>query len=371
MAVAQLDITTGSNVPALGSPGRRQDTLLFMLWGVFWVLMLGVALRDYLQGGGRDWWKPVLWEGSAMVFATLLLLVQRGASVRLEPLIAHPWRWFGAQLKWLPLAGILMISLFYATRHGVYALLGERYAHESWLLVFPYEGAKFALFACLWLGVIFSLDSHAHWQHQQQRLLVLQRSLSEARLAQLSAQLRPHFFFNALNTISALMHVDVARADRLLATLGELLRASLQSTPQELVPLRRELHLLGLYAQVMAERFADRVTLEWDIEPATQDAAVPALLLQPLLENAFRHGVERCSGTARICIGARIDGRRLVLVVANTGSRLSEPLREGIGLRNCRERLTELYGVDAQLHLTVAAGDVTARVLLPLRIPAP
>jgi LytS/YehU family sensor histidine kinase len=290
--------------------------------------------------------------------------MQRRASPRLTPLLGRPWAWFGAQLKWAPLASLFFTASIYAIRHAVYGALGLVYTHDPWFDLLVYESAKFAIFACLWLGVIFSVDSHAHWQAQRERLLVLQQSLSQARLAQLSAQLRPHFFFNALNTISALMHVDVARADRLLATLGELLRESLRSAPEQLLPLRRELHLLGLYSQVMVERFADRVTIEWHIEAAAQEAMVPALLLQPLLENAFKHGVETNRGPVRIRIAADLVGDELRLVVANTGDLLGAT-QEGIGLRNCRERLNELYGGSAELRLVAEAGEVRAGVRLP------
>lgn len=345
--------------------GQPHDRLLWLLWIAFCVIMIGVAVRDYARGGGRQWWQPVLWEGSALACSTVVLGVQRWASPRFATLIGTPWRWFAVQLEWAPLVGVLLIASFYAIRHTIYAALGLHYTHEPWLQVFAYELAKFAMFCCLWLGVIFSLDSHAHWQAQHARLLTLQRSLSEARLAQLSAQLRPHFFFNALNTISALIHVDVARADRLLATLGELLRESLVSAPQQLVTLRRELQLLRLYAQVMSERFSDRVTIEWHIDESVYDTPVPALLLQPLLENAFRHGVERNVHPTRIRIEARADGRTLELSVANDGI-LTTERGDGIGLRNSRDRLAEIYRGEAELQFVANTGEVIVRVRLPL-----
>lgn len=341
--------------------------LMFLLWGLFSALMIGVAVRDYLREGGDAWWQPVLWEGSSMLVGGLLLLVRGRARRLYAPHLAQPWRWFLHHLKWLPLAALVFIAAVFAMRHAVYGLLGLTYHHDPLLLLLPYEAAKFGMFACLWLGVIFSLDSHAHWQAQQQRLLVLQKALAEAQLAQLSAQLHPHFLFNALNTISALMHLDVARADRLLASLGDLLRASLQSSPQEQIPLRRELQLLELYAQVMAERFADRVQLEWQIDPSTMQVAVPALLLQPLLENAFKHGVERARAVVRIRIRARRDGVRLLLSVSNTGTDLPDAAPEGVGLRNCRERLAAFHGPDASLRITGNSGEVEARVLIPWR----
>jgi two-component system, LytTR family, sensor kinase len=198
MAVTHDDVQTRE---ASGSerPSRHPSAVLYLLWGFFCALMIIVALRDYFRGGGRRWWEPVLWEGSSMLFATGLLIAQQRGGRKYSVYVGEPARWFGHHLKWL--------------------LLGETYRHESWAFVFPYEAIKLGLFACLWLGVIFSFDSYARVQEQQRRVLMMQRSLSEARLSQLSAQLRPHFFFNVLNTISALMHLDVARADRLLTRL--------------------------------------------------------------------------------------------------------------------------------------------------------
>lgn len=341
-----------------------RDPLLFLLWSVFCLVMVGVALRDYARGGGHDWWKPLLWEGSSMMYATAIFGFQRWKSASFVPLLGRPWRWFFAHLKWTPLVAAMFIAAVYATRHAGYALVGLHYTHDPWFNVFVYEAAKFEMFACLWLGVVFSVDSHSHWQAQRERMLLLEQSLSQAKLAQLSAQLRPHFFFNALNTISALMHVDVARADRLLATLGELLRESLHSAPEQLVPLHRELHLLALYAEVMAERFADRVTLEWRIEEGAREVLVPALLIQPLLENAFKHGVEKSSSPVRIRIEATLRGDVLELCVCNTGA-LTGEVAAGIGLRNCRERLSELYGGAARLELAMRADEVSTMVTVP------
>jgi signal transduction histidine kinase len=353
-----------ASVPGSRSPSPR--AALYLLWALFCTLMIIVALRDYFQSGGRRWWEPVLWEGSSMLFGTALVIVQQRARGKYAAYVGEPVRWFGHQLKWLPLIVFLFVVLVYGARHGVYALLGDTYRHESWAFVFPYEAIKVGLFVCLWLGVIFSFESYEHVQEQQRRVLTMQRSLAEARLAQLAAQLRPHFFFNVLNTISALMHLDVARADRLLNRLGDLLRGSLEMTARELVPLQEELRLLTLYAEIMLERFADRATLQWEIEEAALTAPVPVLLLQPLLENAFKHGVERTRIRVRVEVAARREAENLVLVVRNTGS-LSESFREGIGLRNCRERLQVIYGDAAVLRLAENAGNVEASIMLPWR----
>jgi hypothetical protein len=331
------------------------------------LLMMAVAVQDYLHDEGRRLWQPVLWEGTSLAMATFWIVLQRRNRQRYAAYLDQPLLWIAQHLKWLPLVILTFIPAVYAVRHGVYALLGLTYTHEPWSEVVVYESLKLVLFCGLWLGIIFAFDAFAQAQEQRQRLFALQKSLAEAQLAQLKAQLRPHFFFNALNTISALMHVDVPRADRLLTRLADLLRATLQWSDKEITSLRDEIRMLELYAQIMQERFADRVTLTWNVDNAALPGAIPALLLQPLLENAFKHGVERSRDAVRIEIEARREGDRLRIAVRNSGSVLSAERSEGVGLRNCRERLSVLYGDDAQLQLTQLPDTVEASVTLPWR----
>jgi two-component sensor histidine kinase len=354
------------------APGARYSSgALYALFALFSVIMIVVAVRDYYRGGGVSLWKPVLWEGSSMAFATGLLALQRTVGRRkYDRWLGEPLKWFGHHLQWFPLWLVAFLIVVYGARSGVYRLFGETYQHDAWMALVPYEAAKLLLFSGLWLGVIFAFDSFARWHAQQRHLLELQRALAESRLAILSSQLRPHFLFNALNTISALMHLDVERADRLLARLGELLRASLQSDGRDLVPLAEDLRLLELYVQIMLERFADRVTVEWRIEEAALHIAVPALLLQPLVENSFKYAVERGREKVRIEIEARCTDEALVLLVRNTGSSLAQDWREGVGLRNSRERLQVLYGAAAVARLSETTAGVEAVVSLPRRWPA-
>lgn len=348
---------------AMTSPGR----MLFWLWAAFWLIMMLVAVQDSLHDPYIVGWEPLLWEGSSCVGATLWLIWERRNKQRFAPYLDQPLQWFGRHLVWLPLLIVTFIGFAYGVRHAVYALLGDAYTHESWLFVFGYESLKLLLYSGLWLGIIFGFDSFEQWQAQRRHLLELQKSLAESQLSQLKAQLRPHFFFNTLNTISALMHVDVERADRMLARLGDLLRVSLQINDREMTTLREELRTLELFAQIMQERFADRVALDWKIDPDMLDAQVPMLLLQPMLENAFKHGVERSIGPVNIGVAARREGDSAVLEVCNTGSTLSAEHREGVGLRNCRARLKVIYGDRATLQLMNDGDAVLAKVTLPER----
>lgn len=349
------------SLSAVASPQR----VLYIIWALFWLIMAMVAFQEQLRNPYVRWWEPLLWEGSSCLIATTWMLLQRRANQRYSHYLDQPLRWFGLQLRWLPLLIVTFIGSIYSIRHGVYALTGETYEHWPWPFVFVYESFKVVMFTGLWLGIIFGFDSFEQWQAQRRRLLELQKTLAEAQLSQLKAQLRPHFFFNALNTISALMHVDVERADRLLARLGDLLRASLQTSDQELTSLREELRTLELFAQIMQERFADRVSLAWNIDPRALDMKIPVMLLQPLLENVFKHGVERSVGPVSITVGANVEGAALVVTISNTGSTLAADYVEGVGLRNCRERLNVIYGGAARLEMISDRDVVTAKVTLP------
>jgi histidine kinase len=339
---------------------------LIALWAAFWLLMICTPLQETLRNPLVRWWEPVLWEGSSALVATGWMWLAFRVRGRYAPYLDRPLLWFAGYLRWLPLAAVTFIVAVYAIRHGVYAAIGRTYEHAGWGFVFVYESVKLTLYSGLWLGILFGVDSYRQWQVQRHRLLQTQKALAEAQLAQLQGQLRPHFLFNALNTVSALMQTDVPRADRLVATLGDLLRISLRTVGNEMTPLAEELRTLALYADIMRERFRDRVTLIWETDQAPLDSPVPALLLQPLLENAFKHGVERAVAPVHITIGARRDGDSLVISVNNSGSLLAAGPQDGVGLRNCRERLDIIYGGSASLVVRNEDDGVVARVYLPL-----
>ncbi|WP_426688808.1 sensor histidine kinase [Rhodanobacter ginsengiterrae] len=336
------------------------------LWAVFWLLMISVSIENELHNPAARWWEPVLWEGSSALISTGWMWLAVRVRGRHAPYLDQPLIWFGSYLRWLPLVFITWIAAVYAIRHGVYAVVGRTYEHPGWGFVFVYESIKLTIFAGLWLGILFGIDSHGQWQVQRHRLLQTQKALAEAQLAQLQGQLRPHFLFNALNTVSALMHTDVARADRLVAALGDLLRISLRSIENEMTPLAEELRTLELYADIMRERFRDRVTLSWQTDQTLLDTPVPALLLQPLLENVFKHGVEPTVTPVRIHISVLREGDSLEVAVSNSGSMLAPEHRDGVGFRNCRERLGIIYGDAASLRVRNEHDGVAVRVLLPL-----
>ena len=345
---------------------QKSMAALWGLWALFWLLMIGVAIEDQLRSPLARWWEPVLTEGSSALVSTVWMWLAVRVRGRYARYLDKPLIWFASYLRWLPLIFITWITAVYTIRHGVYAAVGRTYEHPGWGFVVVYESLKITYNTGLWLGVLFGIDSYGQWQLQWQRLLQTQKALAEAQLAQLQGQLRPHFLFNALNTVSALMHTDVARADRLVAALGDLLRISLRSNEHEMTPLAEELRTLELYAGIMHERFRDRVTLSWQIDRTIIDTPVPALLLQPLLENVFKHGVEPTVAHVRIMASVRRESDALEIVISNSGSLLAPEHRDGVGFRNCRERLSIIYGNAASLLVRNEGDGVAARVSIPL-----
>jgi signal transduction histidine kinase len=173
------------------------------------------------------------------------------------------------------------------------------------------------------LAVSHAFDYAKRLRERELRAADLEKRLTEARLQALQMQLNPHFLFNTLHAISALMHQDVDAADRMLVRLSDLLRRALESTDTQEVSLREELDFLSRYSEIEQTRFGDRLRIEMEIAPETLDALVPNLVLQPLLENAIRHGIEPHARPGRITVQSRRDGPALQLQVRDNGAGLN------------------------------------------------
>jgi len=203
----------------------------------------------------------------------------------------------------------------------------------------------------------------------------LQAQLAEAQLNVLRTQLNPHFLFNTLHAISSLVERDPRGVRRMIARLSELLRHTLEQTSEQEIPLRRELELLRRYFEIMEIRFQGRLEVHVDVPDELGDALVPNLILQPLAENALKHGVNAMDGPGRVDVSARRDGDSLLLSVRDTGpgpaSGTAVPSEGGVGLRNTTERLRQLYGSRQHFALAAAPGGGTiAEVRLPFHLAA-
>jgi two-component system LytT family sensor kinase len=345
---------------------RRSMFVASIAWILFWTIMVLVAVEDYRRDGGDALWQPVLWETSSALVATFLFLVQRRFSAHHDVLVATPWRWFAQQARWLPLYWFGFTPIVFALRHAVYTLAGARYEHEPWGDVLVYEALKISLFFGLFTTIGFGLLSYREMMKERVRAEQAGALLREAQLERLTRQMQPHFLFNALNTISSLMHTDVARADATLVRLADVLRATLALGERPQARLGDELRLAQGYAAVMLERFDGRVTLDWDIEPAAVDVLLPAISLQPLLENVFKHTVARRREPTAIRVEARIENGTLILQVDDDGGVLTPSETPGITVVNLRTRLAALHGERAGLVLsTLRPAGVRAEMRVP------
>jgi LytS/YehU family sensor histidine kinase len=239
-------------------------------------------------------------------------------------------------------------------------------------MAFADQFLRYILYYWAMIGVAHALDYYSKYRDGDLRTAQLEIGLARARLGLLKAQLQPHFLFNTLNAISALVYTDAEVADRMLARLGDLLRLALEDFGVQEAPLARELEVLRSYLDIEQTRLGHRLTVCWNVGPDTTNALVPTLLLQPLVENAIHHGIAPRSEPGRIEIVVwRHDGV-LYLHVRDDGPGLpAGPVKGGVGVANTRARLLHLYGAAQQLQIdNDPRGGCVVKVMLPYREPA-
>lgn len=315
--------------------------------------VLGIVTMQLAMWGSWSLWTWLLWHvGDA--------LAERRRSVASQVVV---FALCGAVV----VTGQILWQAAVATRAGI----AEARGLESTLVIgLRTNGDYFVvMFAALVLA-----QSAIRWlatlQAERVAAAQLGADLARAQLSALRSQMQPHFLFNALNSIVALIARDQVLAQQVTVQLSDLLRLSLRTGESQEVPLSQELELTRRYLAIEQVRFADRLTVEWQLA-AGDDPFVPALALQPLVENALVHGIARCTNGGRITISTDFDAHDVTLSVHNTGPGLWPPSSakgNGLALANLRERLERLYGVTAELRLHDDSGDgVTATVRVPRR----
>jgi two-component system, LytTR family, sensor kinase len=270
-------------------------------------------------------------------------------------------------------ATTLHIGMAVSTRLATHSAIGQ--STDSWRL----EAQRMFFLNFDWemmtywaiVGLSHALSYHREAQTRALRASQLETRLVEAQLQSLQRQLQPHFLFNTLNTISALMHRDVEAADAMIARLSDLLRISLQMVGVQEVTLKEELDFLSKYLEIEQTRFRDRLTVVFEVAPDTLDALVPNLILQPLVENAIKHGIGPRPAPGTVMVRARRVGTTLELAVQDNGvglsaARLSD-FNRGIGLSNTRSRLDHLYGSTHRFEFRQPAeGGLLVLIAIPL-----
>jgi signal transduction histidine kinase len=215
-------------------------------------------------------------------------------------------------------------------------------------------------------GIRHALEYYRRYRLREVAASRLQAQLARAQLEMLRMQLQPHFLFNTLHAISALMYRDVEAADRMMTRLSDFLRLTLDSAGVQEVTLKREMEYLDKYIEIEQTRFGERLAVTRSIAPEALDLLVPNLALQPLVENAVRYGIAPRAPGGRIEIAAAASAGTLTIEVRDDGPGVGDVVHEGVGLSNTRARLKQLYGAAASLELgNLAGGGFRARIALP------
>jgi two-component sensor histidine kinase len=220
--------------------------------------------------------------------------------------------------------------------------------------------------------IAHAMSYYRRFRERELRATHLEGQLAKAHLQTLKSQLQPHFLFNTMHSISALMLTDVNAADRMMSRLSDLLRISLETAGTQITTLNRELEFVTCYLDIEKVRFEERLSVIFDIAPETLDAQVPHLLLQPLVDNAVKHGISKLPGGGKIRITVNAQNGELQLKIEDNGPglrSLSTLPANGFGLRITRERLESLYGQNQSLEVVSPPdGGVTIRVCIPLTV---
>jgi sensor histidine kinase YesM len=266
---------------------------------------------------------------------------------------------------------LLPIFVHFFVFYGTQGLSGF-IKHKYFVLLSDFLVAIVVYGLILTLG--HALNYYKQSRESQLKAANLETQLARSQLQALKMQIHPHFLFNTLNSISALQMEDIAAAQRMTARLGDFLRLTLENAGRQEVTLKQEIEFLKCYLDIERVRFGQRLTTDIQLDPATLDAQVPNLILQPIVENAIKHGISQRIAPGIIEISARRENGRLRVQVRDNGPGLRADavdsegvLKEGVGLSNTRARLDWLYGSDYRFELkNVSQGGLAVSLELPL-----
>ena len=342
-----------------------------LLWLGFWTLIgLSFAFQFYISSAKAGlevtWRQAVSYAlGDWYVFAALSIPVVWLAR-RFDFESGNRGRSLAVHLP-----GSVLFSLAYMVlRAGVGRWQSEASFAEAFMPLLVKTWHFNLLIYWVIVTVTFAFNYYRKYRERELRTMELEKRLAQAKLQSLQMQLNPHFLFNTLHSVSALMHQDIEAAEGMIARLSDLLRAALDNTDTQEVTLREELEFLKRYLEIEQTRFGSRLTVSMEVPPDTLDAQVPNLILQPLVENAIRHGIEPHSKPG--CIELRVARAADVLTVelSDNGAGLrDEAAVEGVGLSNTRARLRTLYGEAHGFELREApGGGLLVRLMIPLRM---
>ncbi len=354
--------------------------LIFAAWTIAGLLSAGteyftaIAVNRPYPYSTAAWWNLAAFYLFAVSFPAVTYVARRFPFDR--------QRWLSratTYVGWIFLLSILHLIGFLLTywmiggaRLPRNAPFAEALAYFK-LLVVGNIRTNLIIYALLLFGVM-AANYYQRFLAGEQRAAQLQAQLAQAQLQALKMQLHPHFLFNTLNAISELVHKEPDTAERMVIQLSDMLRVSLDSIGVQEIPLKQELEFLRRYLDIEETRFRDRLRIRMDVDPETLGAYVPNMILQPLVENAIRHGISPLSRGGSIDIRARRNGETLQLQICDDGRGLPANGQngshgKGVGLTNTRARLNQLYGAggyDLNVESVPDAG-VAVSVTIPLR----
>ncbi|MBF9141940.1 sensor histidine kinase [Hymenobacter properus] len=332
-------------------------------WGLFTLFMLVLVYAQALIGAAP-------WHGRTLLLAPLIYGLTGTLLTPLVFVLAQRFDLTAGRAHWLPYllvhaaASVALTIAYRAVFLSALFLVGNAQAPVSWAAIFSGVNFWVPIYWML-LFVVYALDYYARWQRRNVEASRLEMQLAQSQLQVLKQQLNPHFLFNTLNGIATLIGDEPRAAQRMTAKLGEFLRLVLDHTDAHQVPLAQELHFIELYLEMEQVRFAGRLAVSVEVTPAAQLAVVPHLLLQPLVENAVRHGLS-APGVGSVHIRADRRGDQLVLEVRDSGPGPYPTTPHGVGLANTEQRLRLLYGTRYALALEAApAQGAVVRLELP------
>lgn len=355
------------------SPGwniGRQFALVASVWVIFLILL---GLNNYIDMGlAGD--KPKLWDalgfplasfGLWILFTPGILVFVRFAKISISSRLL----WVSAHLVCAASVMVLDAIGWMLVPSSIRQDLAG-ISRPSWrfIEINVLQGLQWNLWM-YWtvVGIVYGLQYYLDMRDARLYAAELESELSQIQLQTLKQQLRPHFLFNTLNAISGLIHTNPRAADDMIGNLSSLLRLSLDSGEVQNVLLKDELHALQLYIDIQQARFGERFTVEMWIDPPTLEAYVPHLMLQPLVENAFHHGISKRTGDGRLRIETERRKGMVYLRVMDNGPGLRGQVvhGNGIGLKNSRARLRRLYGELATLNIADCATGFTVEAIFP------
>jgi two-component system, LytTR family, sensor kinase len=337
MTVQQLSMSLGDQAPRVPIAGVVVRGLIF--YSPWIVLAPAIALLGWYQrlGTGKLAWRVPVWI-VALVIAAIVDPVIMTASARLLGVRA-------------PSAASSDTSFFSDVRPRI----GQTLALNL---------VMFLIAALLYHSLVY----YGAYRDRSRREAALEVELARFRLHVLQQQLQPHFLFNALHTISALMAEDVVNARRVLAQLGDLLRTALDRMDEQDIALEREIEFLRGYVAIQTARFGDRLTVEWAVDDEARSILVPNMILQPCLENAILHGIEPLEGGGSVTVAAHVSSASLHIDITDNGRGAIGRNRQvaGRGLKNVRERLEARYGERQSFEAgNLPGGGFRVRIVLP------